>query len=166
MFFFQANHGKEKSWIPKLGNTHPNTDTGNFSCTTISSASSGSGIRVVKEEKSLEDSAFKGINFDEKLEASDTWSSLGSYLAFKRATFLCSRIRCTSHLFAILQISYPDLPFFSKFPFTDFQVKFHIFWGGHKILRNLPLTFDCIYCGQTLGEDFAKFGSMIKMPAE
>ena len=98
--FFQANHGKEKSWIPKLGNTHPNTDTGNFSCTTISSASSGSGIRVVKEEKSLEDSAFNGINFDEKLEAIDTWSSLGSYLAFKRATFLCSRIRCTSHLFA------------------------------------------------------------------
>ena len=25
--------------------------------------------------------------------------------------------------------------------------KVHIFWEGHKILRNLPLTFDCLYCG-------------------
>ena len=23
--------------------------------------------------------------------------------------------------------------------------KVHIFWEGHKILRNLPLTFDCMY---------------------
>ena len=23
-------------------------------------------------------------------------------------------------------------------------IKVHIFWEGHKILRNLPLTFDCI----------------------
>ena len=26
--------------------------------------------------------------------------------------------------------------------------KVHIFWEGHKILRNLPLTFDCMYCSQ------------------
>ena len=25
--------------------------------------------------------------------------------------------------------------------------KVHIFWEGHKILRNLPLTFDCVYYG-------------------
>ena len=36
------------------------------------------------------------------------------------------------------------------------NVKVHIFWEGHKILRNLPLTFDCMYCSQKLGEDFAK----------
>ena len=35
--------------------------------------------------------------------------------------------------------------------------KVHIFWEGHKILRNLPLTFDGMYCSQKLGEDFAKF---------
>ena len=35
--------------------------------------------------------------------------------------------------------------------------KVHIFWEGHKNLRNLPLTFDCMYCGQKLVEDFAKF---------
>ena len=35
--------------------------------------------------------------------------------------------------------------------------KVHIFWEGHKILRNLPLTFDRMYCSQKLGEDFAKF---------
>ena len=26
--------------------------------------------------------------------------------------------------------------------------KVHIFWEGHKILQNLPLTFDCMYCSQ------------------
>ena len=35
--------------------------------------------------------------------------------------------------------------------------KVHIFWEGHKILRNLPLTFDRMYRSQKLGEDFAKF---------
>ena len=34
--------------------------------------------------------------------------------------------------------------------------KVHIFWEGHKSLWNLHLTFDCVYCGQKLGEDFAK----------
>ena len=38
-----------------------------------------------------------------------------------------------------------------------FLFKVHIFWEGHKILRNLPLTFDRMYCSQKLGEDFAKF---------
>ena len=36
-------------------------------------------------------------------------------------------------------------------------VKVHIFCEGHKILRNLLLTFDCMYCSQKLAEDFAKF---------
>ena len=27
-------------------------------------------------------------------------------------------------------------------------IKVHIFWEGHKILRNLPLTFDCMYLSQ------------------
>ena len=85
--------------MPKLGNAHPKTETGNFSCTTISLASSGSGKSVVKHEKSLEDSAFKGINFEDKFGANDVvCSSLGSYLARKRATCLCSRMRWTSHL--------------------------------------------------------------------
>ena len=26
--------------------------------------------------------------------------------------------------------------------------KVHIFWEGHKILQNLPLTFDCMYCSK------------------
>ena len=26
--------------------------------------------------------------------------------------------------------------------------KVHIFWEGHKILRNLLFTFDCMYCSQ------------------
>ena len=35
--------------------------------------------------------------------------------------------------------------------------KVHIFWEGHKILRNIPLTFDRSTYSQKLGEDFAKF---------
>ena len=30
--------------------------------------------------------------------------------------------------------------------------KVHIFWEGHKILRNLPLTFDCRYGSQNIGK--------------
>ena len=29
-----------------------------------------------------------------------------------------------------------------------FIFKVHIFWEGHKILRNLHLTFGCMYCSQ------------------
>ena len=45
----------------------------------------------------------------------------------------------------------------------SFDVKVHIFWEGHKILRNLPLTFDCIYCSQKLGEDFANFCGLLRL---
>ena len=42
-------------------------------------------------------------------------------------------------------------------------LKVHIFWEGHKILQNLPLTFDCMYCMQKLGEDFAKFCGLLRI---
>ena len=41
--------------------------------------------------------------------------------------------------------------------------KVHIFWEGHKILRNLPLTFDCNYIGQKQGEDFAKSWGLLRI---
>ena len=41
--------------------------------------------------------------------------------------------------------------------------KVHIFWKGHKILWNLPLTFDWHYIGQKLGEDFAKFCGLLRI---
>ena len=41
--------------------------------------------------------------------------------------------------------------------------KVHIFWEGHKILRNLHLTFDCMYCSQKLGEDFAKVCGLLRI---
>ena len=44
---------------------------------------------------------------------------------------------------------------------TFYPVKVHIFWEGHKILRNLHLTFDCSTYSQKLGEDFAKFWTLI-----
>ena len=42
-------------------------------------------------------------------------------------------------------------------------VKVHTFWEGHKILRNFQLTFDCMYCSQKLGEDFAKFCGILRI---
>ena len=35
--------------------------------------------------------------------------------------------------------------------------KVHIFWDGHKILRNIHKLFDWQYLGQIIGEDFANF---------
>ena len=37
------------------------------------------------------------------------------------------------------------------------NVKVHIFWEGHKILRNIPVTFDYSTYSQKLGEDFENF---------
>ena len=42
-------------------------------------------------------------------------------------------------------------------------IKVHIFWEGHKGLQNLHLTFDCMYCSQKLGEDFAKFCGLLRI---
>ena len=41
--------------------------------------------------------------------------------------------------------------------------KVHIFWEGHKILRNLPLTFDYSTYSQKLGEDFEKFCGLLRI---
>ena len=40
--------------------------------------------------------------------------------------------------------------------------KGHIFWEGHKILWNLPLTFDWHYIGQKQGEDFSVDATILK----
>ena len=42
-------------------------------------------------------------------------------------------------------------------------VKVYIFWEGHKILRNLHLTFDYSTYSQKLGEDFAKFCDLLRI---
>ena len=41
--------------------------------------------------------------------------------------------------------------------------KVHIFWGGHKILRNRHQLFDWQYIGQTIGGDFAKFCGLLRI---
>ena len=41
--------------------------------------------------------------------------------------------------------------------------KVHIFWEGLKILRNLHLAFDCMYCSQKWGEDFAKICGILRV---
>ena len=43
------------------------------------------------------------------------------------------------------------------------NVKVHIFWEGHKILRNLHLTFDYSTYSQKLVEDFAKSCGLLRI---
>ena len=50
---------------------------------------------------------------------------------------------------------------FSRVHFDSFFVKVHIFWEGHKIFRNLHLTFDYSTYSQKLGKDFAKFCGLL-----
>ena len=33
----------------------------------------------------------------------------------------------------------------------------------HKILRNIHLTFGCLYCSQKQGEEFAKFCGLLRI---
>ena len=47
--------------------------------------------------------------------------------------------------------------------FSTEEDKVHIFWEGHKISRNLPLTFDYSTYSQKLGEDFAKFCGLLRI---
>ena len=42
-------------------------------------------------------------------------------------------------------------------------IKVHIFLEGHKILRNLHLTFDHSTHSQNLGGDFAKFCGLLRI---
>ena len=44
-----------------------------------------------------------------------------------------------------------------------YRHKVHIFWEGHKMLRNLHLTFDYSTYSQRLGEDFAKFCGLLRI---
>ena len=41
--------------------------------------------------------------------------------------------------------------------------KVHIFWEGHKILRNIHQIFDWQYIGQIIGGDFAKFCGLLRI---
>ena len=41
--------------------------------------------------------------------------------------------------------------------------KVHVSWEGHKILWNLPLTFDYSTYSQKKGEDFAKFCDLLRI---
>ena len=45
--------------------------------------------------------------------------------------------------------------------FSSFKV--HIFWEGHKVLRNLHQLFDGQYIGQIIGGDIAKFCGLLRM---
>ena len=49
----------------------------------------------------------------------------------------------------------------SRAEIRDFKV--HIFREGHKILRNLRLTFDYSTYSQKLGEAFAKFCGLLRI---
>ena len=43
------------------------------------------------------------------------------------------------------------------------EIKVHIFWEGHKSLRNLHCRFDLHYIGQIYGGDFVKFCGLLRI---
>ena len=45
----------------------------------------------------------------------------------------------------------------------EIYAKVHIFWEGHKILRNIHLTFDWHNLGQKWNGDFAQFCGLLRM---
>ena len=49
------------------------------------------------------------------------------------------------------------------FLLSKYPDKVHLFWEGHKILRNLHRRFDCYYIGQIYGGDFAKFCGLLRI---
>ena len=63
-----------------------------------------------------------------------------------------SRLKCLQYV-ALGNESIPHV--WALVPNKQF-IKVHIFWDGHKILRNLHRRFDCYYMGQIYGGDFAK----------
>ena len=74
----------------------------------------------------------------------------------------CSKVCCQSQwcLFFFSWISC------SRYRFCSLCVdifKVHIFWEGHKILRNLHQLFDWHYIGQIIGGDFAKFCGLLRI---
>ena len=56
-----------------------------------------------------------------------------------------------------------QLRFIWTFARSNKVVKVHIFWEGHKILRNLHLTFVLCSASQKSGGDFANFCSLLRI---
>ena len=51
---------------------------------------------------------------------------------------------------------------YGKYKTIRMILKVHIFWEGHKILRNLHQLFDWQYVEQIIGGDFAKFCGLLR----
>ena len=62
---------------------------------------------------------------------------------------------------APLAFTFEDHEIFERSSSEDFKV--HIFWEGHKILRNLHQLFDWYYIRQIIGGDFAKFCGLLRI---
>ena len=75
-----------------------------------------------------------------------------------KSSTACCCITTRYHLRIFQQLSY-----FKRSLADQRLIKVHIFWEGHKILRNLHLTFDYSTYSQKLGEDFATFCGLLRI---
>ena len=95
------------------------------------------------------------------------------YCIFARTKNLANLIAVRRWAFAIPLISWEsnwiakqwtlNIAYYFSIPNKRSTIKVHIFWEGREILRNLHLTFDCKYCSQKLGEEFAKFCGLLRI---
>ena len=101
----------------------------------------------------VEDRKIKiNLIFQHEFEYFKYWFSIRTHRV--SATLFCSieayfsMLTCVHHLGVAGMYLRPHkaLPLLKFWIVTSVLYKVPIFWEGHKILRNLPLTFDCMYC--------------------
>ena len=100
-----------------------------------------------------------------EIEIANQVSIFETYISKNIVNTLCIYPKWSTNPIAVMGKEWPGKTNYSNFDsifgdfFLNFLSKAHIFWGGHKILRNL----DCMHCSQKLGEDFAKFCGLLRI---
>ena len=85
------------------------------------------------------------------------------YRILQPIKFFCPIRNSMGILEMYLEIFLAQLFFWSSTHRSITLCKVHTIWEGHKILRNLPLTFDYSTYSQKLEEDFAKFCGLLRI---
>ena len=81
-------------------------------------------------------------------KVSDSLSSLKADYWWMVLSPSYSRVQCRRKIYLKSTEHQKNTRLFFLYFFVVIWFKVHIFWEGHKILRNLPLTCDCMYCSQ------------------
>ena len=87
------------------------------------------------------------------------WLAKITTMQFTRLAYKWVEILSEDLLFSV----FVTFPFLTIDTIKSAYCKVHIFWEGHKILRNLHRRFDRYYIGQIYGVDFAKICGLLRI---